>query len=154
LQVDGLAQPVAARVVRINPSTQAGTRSVLAYLALDPQPGLRQGLFARGTIELQRTLALIVPASTVRVDQATPYVLAIVGGKAVQRPVTLGARGEAVFGLQPEAAIEVNAGLATGDTVLRGNVGAIRDGTPVQLSAGAPRAAPTPSSPAAALSAR
>ena len=151
LHVDGLAQPVAARVVRINPSTQAGTRSVLTYLALEPVPGLRQGLFARGTIELQRTSALVVPASAVRVDQARPYVLAIAGAKAVQRPVTLGARGEAVFGRQPEAAIEIGAGLAVGDTVLRGNVGAIRDGTPVQL-AGA--AASAHSSAASALSAR
>ena len=151
LHVDGLAQPVAARVVRINPSTQAGTRSVLTYLALEPVPGLRQGLFARGTIELQRTSALVVPASAVRVDQARPYVLAIAGAKAVQRPVTLGARGEAVFGRQPEAAIEIGAGLAAGDTVLRGNVGAIRDGTPVQL-AGA--AASAHSSAASALSAR
>ncbi len=150
LQVDGLAQPVAARVVRINPSTQAGTRSVMTYLALDAQPGLRQGLFARGTIELQRTTALVVPASAVRVDQARPYVLAVAGGKAVQRPVTLGARGEALFGRQPEAAIEISAGLAAGDTVLRGSTGAIRDGTPVQLAA----AASAPSSAASALSAR
>ena len=150
LQVDGLAQPVPARVVRINPSTQAGTRSVLTYLALDPQPGLRQGLFARGTIELQRTSALAVPASAVRIDQARPYVLVVADGKAVQRAVTLGARGEALLGARPEAAIEITSGLAAGDTVLRGGVGAIRDGTPVHLAGAAPAATPASS----AMSAR
>jgi RND family efflux transporter MFP subunit len=135
LQVDGLAQPVAARVVRINPSTQAGTRSVLIYLALDPQPGLRQGLFARGAIELQRKTALAVPASAVRVDQARPYVLVVEGNKAVQRAVTLGTRGDATFGTATEAAIEIASGLAAGEAVLRGSVGTVRDGTPVHVVA-------------------
>ena len=53
-QVDGIDGPVTARVVRINPSAQAGSRSVIAYLELEPNPALRQGLFARGTIELER----------------------------------------------------------------------------------------------------
>ena len=147
LQVDGLAQPVSARVVRINPSTQAGTRSVLTYLALEPQPGLRQGLFARGVIELQRKTTLAVPASAVRVDQARPYVLVISGGKAVQRAVTTGARGEAMFGSTPEAAVEISAGLAAGDTILRGSVGAMRDGMPVRLPAAAAAAASLPATP-------
>lgn len=153
LQVDGLAQPVPARVVRINPSTQAGTRAVLVYLAVDPVPGLRQGLFARGVIELQRKSALAVPASAVRVDQARPYVLVVADGKAVQRAVTPGLRGNAVFGAGPESAIEIVAGLAAGDTVLGGTVGAIRGGTPVQL-AGAAKAAPAAFAGSAASAAR
>jgi len=147
LQVDGLAQPVSARVVRINPSTQAGTRSVLTYLALEPQPGLRQGLFARGVIELQRKTTLAVPASAVRVDQARPYVRVISAGKAVQRTVTTGARGEAMFGSTPEAAVEISAGLTAGDIILRGGVGAMRDGMAVRLPAAAAAAsslAPAP----------
>ncbi len=147
LQVDGLAQSVAARVVRINPSTQAGTRSVLTYLALEPQPGLRQGLFARGVIELQRKTTLAVPASAVRVDQARPYVRVITAGKAVQRAVTTGARGEAMFGSTPEAAVEISAGLAAGDTILRGGVGTMRDGMAVRLPAAAAPAASLPATP-------
>ncbi len=154
LQVDGLAQPVQARVVRINPSTQAGTRSVLTYLALEPQPGLRQGLFARGAIELQRKTALVVPASAVRVDQARPYVLVVADDTAVQRAVTLGSRGEAMFGPTPEAAIEISAGLAAGETVLRGSVGTLRDGTPVQLPGAATAAAPSVAAVAAASAPR
>ena len=140
LQVDGLAAPVGARVARINPSTQPGTRSVMVYLALDTAPGLRQGLFARGTIEVQRLPALVVPASAVRIDRARPYVLVVAGDKAQQREVTLGARGEARIGDAVESAVEVTAGLAAGDRVLRGGVGTLRDGTPVRLPGAAPAA--------------
>ena len=127
-------------MVRINPSTQAGTRAVMVYLAVQPQPGLRQGLFANGSIELQRQAALAVPVSAVRIDQAQPYVLALHDGKVVQRSVTLGARGTARFGAGPESAVEARSGIADGATVLRGTVGQVRDGTLVSVPA-APLAA-------------
>jgi RND family efflux transporter MFP subunit len=135
LQVDGLATPVPARVARINPSTQAGTRAVMVYLQVLPGPataGLRQGLFAQGRIELDRKTALVVPASTLRFDQARPYVLAVAGGKAALRAVTLGTKGEVEFDGRREAAVEV-AGVNEGDTLLRGTVGALREGTALTL---------------------
>ena len=142
LEVDGRAQPLAARVSRINPSTQAGTRSVMVYLATDPSTdtasGLRQGLFARGTIALERQSALLVPATAVRIDQARPYVLAVVDGKVAQRSVTLGARGEISLDGRTEAAVELlGDALAPGTTLLRGTVGQVRDGTPVKPPAAA-----------------
>ena len=142
LEVDGRAQPLAARVSRINPSTQAGTRSVMVYLATDPSTdtasGLRQGLFARGTIALERQSALLVPATAVRIDQARPYVLAVVDGKVAQRSVTLGARGEISLDGRTEAAVELLGDTLTpGTTLLRGTVGQVRDGTPVKLPAAA-----------------
>ena len=135
LSVDGLSDPAIAKVVRINPSTQAGTRAVMVYLALQAQPGLRQGLFARGSIELQRKDALLVPVSSVRIDQARPYVLAVQGGKALQRTVELGTRGEAQIDGRTESVVELTTGAAAGDTLLRGSAGAVRDGTPVRLAA-------------------
>ena len=137
LHVDGLAEPVEAHVARINPSTQTGTRAVLVYLALDPQPGLRQGLFARGAIELERRSTLAVPLFAVRIDQPRPYVFVVADGRIVQRDVTLGARGVARFGDRPAEAVEaveVLIGLAAGDTLLRGSVGNLRDGTRVRLT--------------------
>jgi RND family efflux transporter MFP subunit len=141
VEIDGLAEPVAARVARINPSAVAGTRSVTAYLELAPTPGLRQGLFARASIELQRLPALVVPASALRFDQARPYVVAVEDGRAVRRRVTTGARGEALRDGRPEDAVEIRDGLAAGAVVLRGSVGALRDGTPLRLPA-APASAP------------
>lgn len=135
LRVDGLAEPLNGRVARINPATQAGTRAVMAYLAVPGHPGLRQGLFASGSIELARRPALAVPAGVVRVDQAQPYVLALVQGRVVQRTVATGAQGVAAFdGAAPVAAVEIMQGVAEGDTVLRGVVGAVRTGTPARLT--------------------
>ena len=140
LRIDGLAEPVTARVARINPSAQTGSRAVMAYLAVDAHPALRQGLFAKGSIETTRKLALAVPLSSVRVDQAQPYVLQVLGDKALQKPVQLGLRGE-VAG-QPW--VEIVSGLADGAQLLTGSVGVVRDGTPVRLGAAA--AAPIASS--------
>ena len=151
LSVDGLSEPASAKVVRINPSTQTGTRAVMVYLALQAQPGLRQGLFARGTIELQRKNAIAVPVSAVRVDQARPYVLAVDGGKAMQRPVELGVRGEALFDGRIEPAVEILGGAAAGATLLRGSAGGLRDGTPVRLAPAS--ASATVATPASAASA-
>lgn len=138
VRIDGLPDPLLAKVARINPSTQAGSRAVMAYLALQASPGLvglRQGLFANGRIELSRRPALAVPLALVRVDQAQPYVLALVQGKVVARTVVLGARGEAAFdGLSPTSAVELRQGVAEGDTLLRGVVGAVRAGTPARFT--------------------
>ena len=135
LSVDGLAAPAGARVVRMSPSAQAGSRSVMVYLELQPQAGLRQGLFARGSIELLHTRSLVVPVSAVRIDQSKPYVLAVIDGKVAQRQVTLGARGDADFGAGRDAAVEVTAGLSEGTPLLRNTVGLLRDGTAVRLPA-------------------
>ncbi len=137
LRIDGIADPVGARVARINPSAQAGTRAVMAYLALDPQPALRQGLFARGAIELGRGEALALPLSAVRTDQARPYVLQIRDGRAVATPVTLGERGS--VGGQPWVAIV--SGLEEGATVLTATAGLVRDGTLLRLAVPANAAA-------------
>jgi membrane fusion protein (multidrug efflux system) len=145
LQVDGLPDAVAAGVARINPATQGGTRAVMAYLAIEPTPGLRHGLFARGTIEIERRQALAVPESALRSDQSRPYVLVAEGGRATARVVEAGLRGEVDFGAGREAAVEVRSGLADGALVLRGSVGALPAGTALKLPAAAPAAsAPRP----------
>jgi RND family efflux transporter MFP subunit len=139
VQIDGLPQALPARVARINPSAQAGTRSVMVYLQLDPQPALRQGLFARASIDLQRRQALVVPASALRFDQSRPYVLVVEQGQALARTVTPGARGDVAFKSGVEAAAEIIDGLAEGAQVLRGTVGNLRAGTRVRLAAATQR---------------
>jgi RND family efflux transporter MFP subunit len=138
LEVDGIDGTVAARVLRINPSAQAGSRSVIAYLELEPNPALRQGLFARGTIELERRQALLLPLSAVRTDQAQPYALRLDGTQVTQRNLSLGQRGQS----GADEVVEVLQGLADGDRVLAGSLGAVRDGATVRVSDIQPAAAP------------
>lgn len=145
LKVDGIDAPVAARVARINPAAQAGTRAVMVYLTVDARPGLRQGLFATGRIELDRRSVLAIPADAVRIDQARPQVLSVADGQVVVRPVRLGQRGEAAAAAAAgEAMVEVLDGLAAGEPVLRAGVGAVREGTLARLPAPAAAAALSP----------
>jgi membrane fusion protein, multidrug efflux system len=159
VQIDGLAAAVPARVARINPSAQSGTRSVTAYLRLEPDAatasGLRQGLFARGTIRLQQRQTLVVPTSSLRLDQALPYVLVVEGGAAVARTVTTGGRGEVLIDGRSESAVELTGGVAEGALVLRGTVGNLRSGTrvAVAVAVAAPAAASALAASAAAAAA-
>lgn len=132
LQVEGQAVPVPAAVARINPVAQAGSRAVLAYLRLEPRPGLRQGLFARGSLRLEdEREALVVPSDALRVDKARPTVLLVRDGKVRAQAVETGRSGEAAG--QPVT--EILSGLAPGAQVLRGSVGQLVEGTAVQLPA-------------------
>jgi RND family efflux transporter MFP subunit len=129
LQIEGSGRPVTARVVRINPSAQAGSRSVLGYLAVVDPTGLRQGLFAQGTIAIGRTSALAVPLSAVRTDKPAPYVQVVEDRKVTHKPVTLGARGEA----DKETWVAVS-GVPADAVVIRGHVGPLREGTAVKFT--------------------
>jgi RND family efflux transporter MFP subunit len=147
LQVEGSNRSVRAKVARINPSAQAGSRSVMAYLAIADASGLRQGLFAQGTLGTGRTSAVAVPLSAVRTDKPAPYVQTVEHDKVAHRPVEIGARGEA--GKETVVAVK---GLAPGSVVIQGNVGPLREGTAVRFTAGAaqPGAGPLPEEAAAA----
>lgn len=165
LQIEGSRQPVSARVVRINPSAQAGSRSVLAYLAIENTPGigestavpLRQGLFAQGTLGTLRAHMLAVPVSAVRTDKPAPYVQAIENGQVVHRAVEPGARGAS----GNEAVVAIK-GIAENTLVIRGEIPALREGTRVRFTqmpgtqagaaanpaGSAPAIAPAPAKPA------
>ena len=138
LQIEGSAQPVNARLVRINPSAQAASRSVLAYLIIDNKAGsgLRQGLFAQGSLGTGSTRVSAVPLSSVRTDQAAPYVQLLREGRVVHQPVQLGARGT----VGDEVMVGVD--LPPGTQVLRASVGLLRKGLATRLTdiaAGAPK---------------
>jgi RND family efflux transporter MFP subunit len=138
LQIEGSNKAVRAKVVRINPSAQAGSRSVLAYLAIADGAGLRHGLFAQGTLGTGRTSALAVPLSAIRTDKPSPYVQVVENNQVVHKTVEPGVRGEA--GKEVMVAVK---GLAPGAVVIKGSLGPLREGTAVRFTAAA--AVPPPS---------
>lgn len=150
LTVEGLDQPVQATVARINPSVQAGSRSVLVYLRLSAGAGMRQGLFAQGYIVTGQVNALAVPLSAVRNDQPQPYVQVLKDGRIQHLPVVPGARG--LLNGEPMVALD---GLPAGTQLLRAQAGLIREGTAVRLQAATEASsAPSASSPAALTTTR
>jgi RND family efflux transporter MFP subunit len=143
LQVEGTSRPVLAKVARINPSAQPGSRSVLAYLAIADATGLRQGLFAQGTLATAQTSALAVPLSAVRTDKPAPYVQVVENNQVAHKTVQTGVRGDS----GKEAMVAVT-GLAPGALVIRGNIGPLREGTAVKFtSAPAPGGASPKTAP-------
>ena len=135
LKVEGLEEPVQARVLRINPSAQAGSRSVLVYLGVTGSDGLRQGLFAEGSLGTRSIQALAVPLSSVRTDKPLPYVQVIEGEQIKHMNVQTGARTEKTVRNNTLTWVEVQ-GVTEGTKVLAGSAGAVREGTQVKFTAG------------------
>ncbi len=140
LQVEDRKSTVGAKVKRISPSAQAGSRSVLIYLALDKAEGLRNGLFAKGVLGMGKSQVLAVPLSAVRSDRAQPYVQVVepVGDQlqVAHKIVAMGVRGMDMDQPESETLVGVT-GLNEGSTVLKSHVGALRAGMVVKYTANA-----------------
>ena len=132
LRIEGLADPLPAKVLRINPSAQMGSRSIVVYLGIQGREGLRQGLFAQGSLGTQSVQVLAVPVSSVRTDKPQPYVQVVQDGKIAHLSVQPGARSEG----GRESLIAVS-GLTAGAQVLAGSVGPVREGVAVVFTAAA-----------------
>jgi len=131
LQLEDRPSYVKAKVQRISPSAQAGSRSVMVYLRLDQPQGLRHGLFAKGMLGLGKSQVMAVPQSAVRSDRAQPYVQVVekVGERfqVAHKTVVLGVTGTDLAQPESEPLIGVT-GLDAGSTVIKGQVGALREG--------------------------
>jgi hypothetical protein len=138
LQIEDRKETVGAKVKRISPSAQTGSRSVLIYLTLDKAEGLRHGLFAKGILGMGKSQVLAVPLSAVRTDRPQPYVQVVeqVGDqlKVAHKTVTLGVRGMDLTQPESETMVGVTE-LAKGSSVLKSNVGALREGMVVKYTA-------------------
>lgn len=131
LGIEGVARRQVGRIVRIAPATQAGTRSVPVYIALENRdPAVRAGLFAQGRLAVEsRDAVLAVPQSAIRDVGARLFVYAIVDGRLVEREIRTGMRDES----GDRTRIEVLEGLSPGDRIVASNLGALRVGSAVRI---------------------
>jgi membrane fusion protein (multidrug efflux system) len=139
IRIEGIAQPGAARVLRINPSTAAGTRSVTVYLGLEKvDERLRVGMFAQGTLTVdERDGLLLLPLSALRERAGQRHVFVVEDGRIVERPVEVGVVDEsapAPGGFTGVA--EIRTGLKAGDQIVRQNLGPLTPGSRVRITSG------------------
>ena len=128
LNIEGSTQEVFAKVLRINPSAQVGSRSVLIYLGIQGHPALRHGLFVQGSLGTQKIQTVVIPLESVRTDKSVPYVQVAQDGKVVHLKVSLGAKAE-VDGKVMMAVPEI----AEGTQVLAMSAGALSEGALIKL---------------------
>ena len=120
------------KVARVSPTVDPATRSVGVFVQIPNASGaLKGGTFASGRV-VSRVVpgALVVPASAIRqsADEGKPYVYRIAGKTIDIAQVQLGVVDERA------GMAEVLEGLAEGDRVIVGNVGALGRGMQVIIA--------------------
>lgn len=147
VRVDGYdKRKFSGKVERINPVTEAGSRSITAYILIkNPQAELRGGMFAQGEITLARSQAtLAVPASAVQKDGDRSFVYVLTGTKVQRQDFVPGAASES------EGLVEVKSGLQPGVTVIATRVDGLKNGSPAQVKQAVAANSVTPPTQAAA----
>jgi RND family efflux transporter MFP subunit len=151
VRVEGEAAPRAARVSRIAPAVEPGTRSLAVTVAL-PNPGerLRAGQYAVASARLDDSRErLTLPAAAVSRGAGQDLVWTIEAGRLVRRVVTLGRRDA------ERGRVEVITGLQAQADVLALPFDNLKEGNPALLPSAQARASGTavPAPPGAAASA-
>ena len=133
LYIEGLPETFEGKVVRVNPSTQAGSRSVLAYVQVaNPKNVLRVGMFAEAQLVLKaKQSVLALPQSAVRKDGQGTFVYTIKDGQLNKTAVTVGIDGRS----GDEYLTEIVSGLDFGAQVIRTDMGNLQTGTRVRVAA-------------------
>lgn len=93
VQIEGFGErDFKARIARISPTTQSGSRSVLVFVEiLDLDEALRGGLFTVGRVVVAESAqALAVPPTALRKDEAGDFVLIVRDNTLVRQAVTPG----------------------------------------------------------------
>lgn len=131
LSATGIAQPFDGVVERVNPAAQSGSRSYLVYIRVDNPTGLlKAGMFAQGKIVLSTSPnTLSVPATALHTVGDKVYVYKVADSKLVKQFVTIGTRASDAI----DAAVEITSGLVANDTVIRLDLGELKEGVSVSV---------------------
>ena len=125
-----VAEPLTARIERLNPAVDPATGTVKVTLVTAPVPGLRAGGFVDVAITTDvHEDALVADAKALVADGSDWLVYSVVDGKAARVPVKTGFEDETGI----EIFTEGEASLDSGSEVVVGGVAALSDGTPVRV---------------------
>lgn len=119
------------RVARVSPTIDPATRAVTVYVQVpNPRGALRGGTFATGrVVSRKHENVLVVPTAALRQTQqgGKPFVYRLAGTTLDIAPVTIGVVDDAA------GIAQVIDGVAEGDRVVVGNVGALGKGMQVEI---------------------
>lgn len=110
LQWDDAAEPVEAKVTRVQPSVDAATRSSLVQIDVPAGANLRSGTYVRVSfLEGQREAIRVPAAAIVRNGALTSVFVVGTDGVARMRLITVGENNEVLSGLAPGERIVTDA---------------------------------------------
>jgi RND family efflux transporter MFP subunit len=97
-------------IERINPTTEAGTRSILVFIHIpNPDAELRGGMFGTGRVTLASGAPLpTLPAVAIRTEAGQAFVWTIENGKLARRIVTVGRRDDSAGRVEIKTALDPN----------------------------------------------
>jgi len=133
LRIEGLPQTIEGKVVRINPATQSGSRSVLVYVQItNPQNQLRSGMFAEAQLIVKtKAGVLALPQNAIRKDGNGAYVYVVEADVLARKTVTIGMSGRS----GDDYLTEVLSGIDFGTQVISTDMGSLQPGTHVRINA-------------------
>jgi RND family efflux transporter MFP subunit len=145
LKVEGVDQPLEARLARIAPAAEAGTRSIgVAVQLQNPKETMRAGQYAVAQVQISdATPRLTVPLGAISSASGQEYVWTVEGGKLLRRTVTTGRHD------QVRGRAEVLEGLSADVPVLGARFDNLREGAKARIVAVATAATPKPLAPVA-----
>jgi membrane fusion protein (multidrug efflux system) len=123
-------------VKRIDPSANDITRQVEVLVGLTGEQPKVAGLYAEGRIDAESSSALMLPESAIVKAGDKNYTWRVKGNQLAKVDLQVGTRD------QRTGNIEIKAGLAAGDTVLRNPSSNLKDGQKVELTGVRAAAAP------------
>jgi RND family efflux transporter MFP subunit len=128
--VDGTV--LKGRVRAVAPTVQTTNRTGLVYIDIIGE-GARPGMFARGQIEVGKGPALLLPVSSVVMQDGYSYVFVLKGKGSVERRRVqqVGVHGDDM---------EVSDGVAAGEVIAVKGAGFLKDGDTVTVNNAAPAA--------------
>jgi HlyD family secretion protein len=128
VRLTGLAQAFEGRVRLLGAIIDPQTRLGEIRITLKPDPALRPGAFARGTVMVSQAQRPVVPQTAVLTDSRGSYVYLVNASNHVER------RGVRVADTS-EQGVVIASGLSGSERVVTTAAGFLRDGEEVQVAA-------------------